>query len=75
MKIKKILTQSRRDFTAMMECEFCNHQVKNPYGYDDRNYHDNVIPAMKCPECGKSTVSEGAPIEHTETKYPDGFHI
>lgn len=75
MRIKEITTQSRRDFTAIMECEFCNTEWVNRYGYDDRNYHDNVIPRMKCDRCGKSTVSENAPIDHTETKYPDNFYI
>ena len=71
MKIEKILTRSRRDFTAVMKCEFCEYQVVNRDGYDDRNYHDNVIPAMTCENCGRSTKSEGGEIDHTPTKYPD----
>ena len=43
--------------------------------YDDRYYHDNVIPHMTCSVCGKSTVSENGTIEHTPTKYPEGFQI
>lgn len=45
------------------------------YGYDDRNYHDNVIPNIECSKCGKSTISEGGEIERTPTKYPEGFQI
>ena len=71
MKIKKILTQHRRDFTAIMECEFCKEEEKLDTGYDDRNYHDNVIPDKKCKKCLKSTNSEGGKIEHIETKYPE----
>lgn len=75
MKIKKLISQHRRDFVALMECEFCQHQEMDNSGYDDRYYHDNVIPNMKCGKCDKSTISEGAPIEKRETKYPEGFHI
>lgn len=75
MKIKKLISQHRRDFTALMECEYCGHQEMDNSGYDDRNYHDNVIPQMQCSKCGKSTVSEGGNVEHTPTKYPEGFVI
>ncbi len=53
MKIKKILSQYRRDFYADYECEHCHFIVKEQYGYDDANFHKNVIPNMKCPVCGK----------------------
>lgn len=75
MKIKRITYQHRRDFTAIMECEFCGHESIDKGGYDDRNYHDNVIPNMKCEKCGKSTQSEGGRVEHTATRYPEGFQI
>lgn len=71
MKIKQITSQHRRDFTAIMECEFCGHESIDRYGYDDRNYHDNVIPNMKCEVCGKSTKSEGGEVGFTPTKYAD----
>ena len=44
-------------------------------GYDDRYYHDNVIPNMKCGKCGESTISKGGEIERTATRYPEGFQI
>jgi len=75
MKIKQILSQHRRDFTAIMKCEFCNHEEKDNGGYDDRYYHDNVIPNMKCSKCGESTLSKGGEITKTNTKYPEGFQI
>lgn len=53
MKIKKILSQYRRDFQAIYECQHCGHEQKG-YGYDDANFHENVIPAMKCPKCDKT---------------------
>ena len=75
MKIKQILSQHRRDFSAIMKCEFCDHEEKDNSGYDDRYYHDNVIPNMKCESCGKSTNSEGGKVDKTPTKYPEGFQI
>ena len=43
--------------------------------YDDRYFHDNVIPNKKCEKCGKSTLSEGGTIQNTQTKYPEGFQV
>ena len=68
MKITEITSQSRRDFYAMVECEGCGSQGEIS-GYDDRNYHDNVIPNMKCKKCGKSRNDSGVVDEPTQTKY------
>lgn len=57
MKIKEIELQSRRDFHAIYECEHCG-ETERGSGYDDTNFHQNVIPAMKCKVCGK-TAPEG----------------
>jgi hypothetical protein len=54
VKIQKILSQHRNDFSAAMECEHCGATQKLIGGYDDANYHGNVIPAMKCKACGRS---------------------
>ena len=75
MKIKKLISQHRRDFTALMECEFCGYQEMDDSGYDDRYYHDNVIPNIKCSKCGESTISKGGKIEKTTTRYPEGYQI
>lgn len=75
MKIKKLISQHRRDFTALMECEFCQHQEMDNSGYDDRYYHDNVIPNMKCKKCGESTISKGGEVDKVQTKYSEGFQI
>lgn len=66
MKIIKMVSQSRRDFSAIMECEHCGHQELNKHGYDDDNYHQNVIPAMKCGKCEKTA---GDDYEPQATKY------
>lgn len=43
MRIKKIISQNRRDFQAVYECEHCGHTEKG-YGYDDEYFHREVIP-------------------------------
>ena len=67
MKIKKITSRSRRDFWCIYECEHCGHEEKGE-GYDDRNFHESVIPKMTCKECGKTAGDDYLPIA---TKYPD----
>ncbi len=71
MKIKKINSQSRRDFRATYECEHCGH-TEDGSGYDDANFHQNVIPKMECSKCGKKASDEYKPLA---TKYPEGMQI
>lgn len=71
MKIKKIISQHRRDFQAVYECEHCGHK-KSDYGYDDANFHKNVIPAMECDGCGRTAASDYRPLE---PKHPEGTII
>jgi predicted RNA-binding Zn-ribbon protein involved in translation (DUF1610 family) len=66
MKIKKIISQHRRDFFAVYECEHCGYTM-NSQGYDDANFHQNVIPKITCPECGRCAPPEYRPLT---TKYP-----
>jgi len=72
MKIIQITSQSRRDFCADMECEHCKNIDKGVSGYDDANFHQNVIPEMKCKSCGKSSPKDYKP---RGTKYPEGQTI
>jgi transcription elongation factor Elf1 len=67
MKIKQINSQNRRDFRADYECEHCGF-VKNAIGYDDINFHQNVIPKMECEQCGKTASDNYRPLA---TKYPE----
>ena len=53
MKIKKITYSSGRDFSAVMICEHCENEQEIKTGYDDGNYHNNVIPTMTCLECDR----------------------
>ncbi len=71
MKIKNIISQNRRDFTAIYVCEHCGAE-KEGYGYDDGGFHQNVIPKMKCPKCGMTSDSDYTP---QATKYPDSAVI
>lgn len=71
MKIKKIKSQHRRDFEAVYECEHCGN-TRNGYGYDDHNFHHNVIPSMKCESCGKKAPDNYRPME---PKYPSGMVV
>lgn len=52
MRIKEILSQHRRDMECLFECESCGFEETAP-GYDDKNFHENVVPVIKCPKCGK----------------------
>ncbi len=71
MRIKQIVSQHRRDFTAVYECEWCGHKVQGR-GYDDRNFHDNVIPNMQCEGCGRTASDDYRPLT---TKYPEGMQV
>ena len=75
MKIKNITSQNRRDFWAIYECEGCGYKTGEKSGYDDRNFHDNVIPNMACEHCGKSRSDLGIVSEPTETKYPSWMTV
>jgi len=71
MKIKEITDQNRRDFTAIYVCEHCGTECKGQ-GYDDDNFHRNVIPKRKCKICGK-TADEN--YRALATKYPEGMQV
>lgn len=71
MRIKEIISQHRRDFKAIFECEHCGH-TETKSRYDDANFHQNVIPTMKCPKCGKVAGENYRPLT---TKYPEGMQV
>ena len=71
MKIETIESQNRRDFVAVYVCEHCGHKEQG-YGYDDNNFHQNVIPSMSCGKCGKKAGDNYRPLA---TKYPDFFIV
>ena len=71
MRIKKIISQHRRDFQAIYECEHCGY-TKRDYGYDDEYFHREVIPNKVCPKCGKKAADDYRPLA---TKYPDEMQV
>lgn len=71
MKIKTIKSQHRRDFTAVYECEHCSHTQEGS-GYDDSNFHQNVVPTMVCESCHQKADLSYLPLA---TKYPEGEQI
>jgi len=71
MRIKEVTSQHRRDFQAIYECEHCG-ELRKSGGYDDANFHENVIPEMKCTECDKKADGSYVP---RETKFPEGYQI
>lgn len=71
MKIKEIISQHRRDFTAIYECEHCGHEKESSI-YDDANFHENVVPSMICDICGKGRAGNYRPLA---TKYPSGMDV
>lgn len=58
MKIKRVISQIRNDFSAEMVCEHCGHNQYIKSGYDDHFYHHKVIPAMTCNSCGKNRAGD-----------------
>jgi hypothetical protein len=75
MKLLKKENQFRRNFDGVYECEGCGH-IRTVYRcYDDRNFHDNIMPNKKCDICGKSTNDLGVEKEHVSTKYPDCWQV
>ena len=71
MKIKKIISQYRRDFRAIYQCEHCNEEHEDS-GYDDAHFHNNVVPNMTCAKCGKKAKENYKPLS---TKYPEGYQV
>lgn len=71
MRIKRILSQQRRDFHALYECEHCGHESEGS-GYDDTHFHQFVIPKKKCGKCGKTA---GDDYRALATKYPDSVTV
>ena len=62
-----MIYQYGRDFRAIYVCEHCGHEDTTS-GYDDVNFHENVIPKMKCRKCGKTSPDSYVPraIKYSE---------
>lgn len=69
MKILETYDWNRRDFSATLQCESCEHKQTQTGCYDDFFYHNNVIPDIKCKNCDKSSKDLGSELEQTKLKY------
>lgn len=74
MRIKEIIRQHRRDFTAIYVCDACGTEVKDS-GYDDAHFHQNVVPELVCENCGKREIDFNDKYRPLATKYPEGMQI
>ena len=71
MRIREIVSQNRRDFRAIYECEHCG-ETEEGSGYDDNYFHETVIPKKVCKKCNKKADENYRALA---TKYPDGFQV
>lgn len=72
MHIVEKISQHRRDFSAWIQCEFCEaEKVKMDRGYDDMNFHQNVIPNIECDSCGRKG-SENPKGPRSSPDVPEG---
>ncbi len=71
MRIIEKTWQHRNDFEAILECNHCGSFQTMSNGYDDRNFHVNVLPAIRCRTCEKRGV-ETLPDGITDPGYQGG---
>lgn len=73
MKIEKFTHRNRRDFKALFACDNkgCDHKEES-WGYDDMNFHQNVVPQMKCKKCGRTSPKKEA---QQQPRYPEGLQL
>lgn len=72
MKIKEITSRLRRDFWAIYICEHCGYETGTESGYDDANFHQNVIPDMACESCGKKGLKDTPKVA---PRYPENLAV
>lgn len=58
MRIERITWQHHNDYVADMVCEHCAAKDVDKCGYNDANYHNNVIPRFYCQSCGKNRAGD-----------------
>lgn len=74
MHLIKIENVRGRDFTGTLECEHCKAQAKLTSGYHDDHYHDKVIPAFHCDDCGRNRAGEFRSEEVTAKNVANGVN-
>ncbi len=75
MKVIRRYNQMRRDLHIDLECENCQAEKTVKDAYDDTFYWVNVVPEIKCDNCGKTSNELGIRPESIGTKYPDGMQV
>lgn len=58
MKITSLKSYTSRDLYGTLECEHCGTSDKLVGGYDDGHWHNKVLPAFHCQQCGKNRAGE-----------------
>lgn len=74
MKLYEKTWQHRYDFDGVLQCEFCGMFQTLKHGYDDSNFHNNVIPAIKCLACDKRST-DSTLDKITDPGYQDGVRV
>lgn len=59
MKMHEIINRwGHADFSCILKCEFCDSYQFADNCYNDKLFHDAVIPAIKCMNCEKRSQEE-----------------
>lgn len=74
MRIKKIISQHRRDFRAIYVCDNCGHEHEDS-GYDDAYFHNTVVPGFICKECEKAERDINTDYRPSATRYREGEQV
>ncbi|VTS50558.1 Uncharacterised protein [Streptococcus anginosus] len=72
MRIKKIYQSNTEEISQQNMSVNIVAFMKIDSGYDDANYHNNVVPNMECEKCGKKAEPNYRPLA---PKYPEGYQI
>jgi len=57
MKTIEFCWMHRYDYEALCECEHCGNK-QYMRGYNDANFHNNVVPKVRCHKCNKDRNGE-----------------
>lgn len=53
MRVIELLSKFGRNYSAVLSCEHCGATEQLSTGYADKNYEENVLPAIACQKCHK----------------------
>lgn len=59
MRVREVTWRQRNDYSALMECEHCDHAQKHGGLYADMFFATRVIPSLfYCEKCGLNSLGE-----------------